>query len=60
MRRGVQLARLVAVIDQNHEPAPQPPRGIPDPFDGGKIDLRAPAGFQRYTEAIEIILQGRS
>ena len=47
VRRRVELARLVAVVDQDDEAAPQPPRRLADPVDRAQVDLGAPARLER-------------
>ena len=55
VRRRIEFARLVAVVDQDDEAAPQAPRGVADPVHRAQIDLDAPAGFERHAERGEIV-----
>src|SRR5437762_12970682 len=57
MRRRVELRGVVAVVDQDHEAACEPARGVAHPFHRAKIDLGAPARFERHIKTIEIRLQ---
>ena len=59
VRRRVELARLVAVVDEDDEAAPQAPRRVADPVDRAQVDLDAPAGLERDAEPIEILGERR-
>src|SRR2546422_9655427 len=54
VRRRVQLARFVTVVDQEDEPAPQTPGRVAHPLDGAEVDLHAPAGLRVDAEPCEI------
>ena len=54
MRGGIELARLVAVVDQNQEPATKPAAGVADPLDRAQIDLGPPPRLQRDVEPREV------
>jgi hypothetical protein len=56
---GIQLARFVAVVDQDDEAARQPLCRVANPVDGAEVDLDAPTGFECDAQTIEILLQRR-
>src|SRR5262245_56346262 len=60
MRRRVELARLMTVVDEDHETTRQPPGRFTHPLDGRKIDLGPPARLERHAEPIEVLLKRRS
>ena len=59
MRRRIQHSRLVAVVDEDDEPAAQTPGGIADPVDRLQVDLGTTARFERDAEPLQIILERR-
>src|SRR5687768_7505325 len=59
MGHRIQVARLVAIIDQDDEAAAQAPRDAADPLDRAQVDLRAPSGLELDVEAIEVLGEGR-
>ena len=52
---AVQIGRLVAVVDEDDEAAPQAPRDVANPLDGAQVDLRAPARLELDVQAIEVL-----
>ena len=54
MRGGIEVARLVAVIDQDQKSPTKPAGGIADPLDRAQIDLRPPSRLQRDVEPREV------
>ena len=54
VRQRVQLARLVAVVDEHQESPRQPPRGLGHPGDGRRADLGAPARLEADAEARQV------